>query len=1178
MPQYGRTWWGTQWLRALDRIDFSNRLPRGKSYANKGMVVSIAIHENAISAKVKGSRPKPYDITIIVPPFFDAEKKIFIDAIKNNPLVLSQLLNRQLPHELLTIAENNKVKIFPESWQDIKLNCSCPDWAVPCKHLAAVIYTIANEIDQNPFLVFNLHRFDMVNELSAHHIQLHNLQEEPVFSIQDCLAGKTPVRVKKNITPVTPDFSLIENLLPTLPLLFTANPLFYNSDFKPVLQNHYKRHAKYQPVYLLNLKKEEKLLPGDFRYFDYFIIISDSAEFSFTARDSDGKFYPLTEIALIKLLATTESKHLSNYSSSFVLLYRCFRFCNILAEKGALLPRLFRTNLDRFCIQWVPANVNASVKKVFDDLLQWYPDNLLQEGKPHKQSLKKSSKKDVFRSVKPDEALTLLCSFFSGHSVKDCYIHTWRTSKMDNVDDRKVNQLFFENTLHRFDGFSEKEIPNTIQLWLSRFAIIQKNYSPVLQVTDLDNNNGFEVEVLIKDNSSTLLFTESLYAFMQKRSDKQFSVLKDLQLLAHYLPALNKTIASAGKEKLHFNRQTFAEVLTGILPAIRLFGIQTLLPKSLQNLLKPQVTLSLTSKGKNRQYLSLSELLDYDWRVAMGNHFITADEFMKLAGESVGLVKIRDRYIMMGQEEVEKIIKKLTQPSVPKAFTLLQAALSEDYEGAAVLIDPGLRRRINELLKGKNTSLPKRLTANLREYQLRGFNWLYKNAQLGLGSLLADDMGLGKTLQVITTLQKFKEEGALKNKPALVVAPTTLLSNWKAEIEKFAPSLNAIIFHGPARKADFKTADIVITTYGMVRTENERLAKQPWHTLVIDEAQNIKNSETAQTRAVKKIKANIKIAMSGTPVENRLMEYWSIFDFANPGYLGNSNWFNEEYAKPIEINQDKKRLEKFHKVTSPFIMRRVKTDKSIINDLPDKIENNQHCNLTKEQAALYKNITQDLMEEVGNAEGISRRGLILKLLTILKQICNHPVQYLKNTTDIKPEQSGKMMLLLQLLETIYENDEKVLIFSQYMEMGKLLRSVIYEHFGKKALQLHGGCSRKERDEMVYSFQNNPISDTFILSLKAGGTGLNLTAASHVIHYDLWWNPAVEAQATDRAFRIGQQKNVMVHRMLTMGTLEEKIDDMLRSKKHLANLTVATGEKWIGELSDKDLKQLVMLKE
>jgi len=410
----------------------------------------------------------------------------------------------------------------------------------------------------------------------------------------------------------------------------------------------------------------------------------------------------------------------------------------------------------------------------------------------------------------------------------------------------------------------------------------------------------------------------------------------------------------------------------------------------------------------------------------------------------------------------------------------------------------------------------------------------------------------------------------------LVIAPTTLLSNWKAEIEKFAPGLQAVIFHGATRSTNFKGVDVVITTYGIARTDNEKFKKQKWHSLVIDEAQNVKNAETAQTKAVKKITADIKIAMTGTPVENRLEEYWSIFDFVNPGYLGTTYWFNEEYAKPIEINQDKKRLEKFRKITSPFIMRRVKTDKSIISDLPEKIENNQYCNLSKEQASLYKSMTTDLLKEVEEAEGINRRGLILKLLTILKQVCNHPANYLKNTDHIAAEQSGKTMLLLQLLETIYENNEKVLIFSQYKEMGGLLRTLIQEHFGKKALQLHGGNTRKERDDMVKAFQNNPINDTFILSLKAGGTGLNLTAGNHVIHYDLWWNPAVEAQATDRAFRIGQQKNVMVHRMITKGTLEEKIDDMLRSKKQLANLAVANGEKWIGELSDNEIKQLVAL--
>lgn len=1177
MAQYGRTWWGGQWLQSLDRIDFSNRLPRGKSYANKGMVVSVKINENMVQAKVKGSRPKPYDITLIVPPFFDEEKNIFIESIKNNPLVVSQLLNRQLPKELLEIGEKNNIKIFPQSWQDIKLNCSCPDWAVPCKHLAAVIYTIANEIDQNPFLVFNLHRFDLVHELSAHKMQLHELQTENIFSIKDCIAGKKIIAEKNNTVSEKPDFSIIENLLPTLPLLFTANPLFYDGDFKTIIQNHYRRYAKYEQTYLAELKKEKSVLPNDYRYFDYRVIAYESGEMYFIAIDSDENIYPVKKDDLLILLAQTESKHLDNYKTSFVLMYRTFRFCNILAERGSLLPRLFKADKEDYRIQWIPALINASVKKVFDDLLQWYHDDFIQISNPAASVKKKVAKTNPpLLPAKPEEALALLCSFFANSSVQACYNNVWRSVKTSNKEGWKVNELFFGNAPQRFVSFSEKEIPNTIQLWLNRFYITKKDYSPVLQITETENNNGFEVEVLIKDNKAPMQPVESLFAFMKNDSDKQFAALKDLQLLTHYLPELNNTISSKGKQKLQYTSQTFAEVLTGILPAIRLFGIQTLLPKSLQYLLKPQVTMSLSAKGGNKKYFSLNDLLDYDWKVAIGDSFLSKEEFLNLAKQSAGLVKIRDQYVMMNQEEIEKVIKKLTQPSAPKVFTLLQAALSGDYEGAPVHIDKKLQGKINGILKADDTPLPLQITAQLRHYQHRGFNWLYKNAQLGLGSLLADDMGLGKTIQVITTLQKFKEEGALNNKPALVIAPTTLLSNWKAEIERFAPSLNAMIFHGTARKGEFNNADVIITTYGIVRTENERLSKQNWYALIIDEAQNIKNAETVQTKAVKKIKADIKIAMSGTPVENRLMEYWSIFDFVNPGYLGNTNWFNEEYARPIEINQDKKRLEKFRKITSPFIMRRVKTDKSIISDLPDKIENNQFCNLTKEQAALYKNITYDLMQDVENAEGINRRGIILKLLTILKQVCNHPLQYLKNGDDLKPEQSGKMMLLLQLLETIYENGEKVLIFSQYKEMGNLIRTVIHEHFGKKSLQLHGGNTRNERDEMVHSFQNNPLSDTFILSLKAGGTGLNLTAGNHVIHYDLWWNPAVESQATDRAFRIGQQKNVMVHRMITKGTLEEKIDDMLRSKKQLANLTVTNGEKWIGELSDKDLKQLVSL--
>lgn len=1176
MAQYGRTWWGEQWLRSLDKIDFSNRLPRGRSYANTGKVSAIKINGNTIQAKVRGSRPKPYDVTLVVPPFSNTEKETLIKNIKGDPLAISQLLNRQLSPEILAIAEKNRISIFPKSWKDIKLNCSCPDWAVPCKHLAAVIYIVANEIDQNPFLVFNLHRFDLLAELTGDQLKIGDLQTEHIYSIHDCIAkgkaaGNTPVS-----QPEPPDFSLVENLLPVLPLLFTANPLFYDKDFKAVIHDHYKRWAKHEPEYVNHLKNRQHALSNDYRYYEYRVIASENGLLNFSATDNTGAKHTLNEGDLPALLAQTESKHLEHYSPSYVLLYLVFQFCNILAERGALLPRLFKAGEELYCIQWVPALLNASVKKVFDSLLQWHTEDMLKVHAPLSSSTKKTAKKQtVLQPAQATEALVLLCSFFSNLSAQACYANNRRAERNSSSNTRKINTLFFDNQSHIFELFSEKEIPNTIQLWLNRFYISKKDYAPLLQVNEREEG-GFEIEILIKDNTAPMQPVERLLSFLKRDNARQFNALKDLQLLAHYLPGLNNTIASKGRQNLQYSTESFAAVLTGILPAIQMLGIPALLPKSLQHLLKPQVTVSLQAKGKNKQYLSLDELLDFDWRVSIGETFLTKEEFISLSQQSAGLVKIRDQYVLMSREEIEKIIKKLSEQPAPKASSLIQAALSGDYEGAPVQLSKDLKDKINELLKTGNDLLPVQLKAELRHYQQRGYHWLYKNAQLGLGSLLADDMGLGKTIQVITLLQKFKEEGRLMKKPVLIIMPTTLLSNWKSEIEKFAPSLNAVIFHGIGRKPVFKETDVVLTTYGVSRTENKLLAKQAWHALVIDEAQNIKNSETAQTKAVKKINASIKIALSGTPVENRLMEYWSIFDFVNPGYLGNANWFNAEYAKPIEQNQDKKRLEKFARITSPFIMRRLKTDKTIISDLPEKIENNQVCNLSREQAALYKSITKELMNAVEQTDGINRRGLILKLLTVLKQVCNHPLQYLKNSKEVKPEQSGKMMLLLQMLETVYENGEKVLIFSQYREMGNLLRTVIHEHFGKKALQLHGGCTRKERDEMVQSFQNNPLSDTFILSLKAGGTGLNLTAASHVIHYDLWWNPAVEAQATDRAFRIGQKRNVMVHRMITKGTLEEKIDDMLRSKKELAKLTVANGEKWIGELSDKDLRQLIAL--
>ncbi|MEL6843621.1 MAG: SNF2-related protein, partial [Bacteroidota bacterium] len=569
---------------------------------------------------------------------------------------------------------------------------------------------------------------------------------------------------------------------------------------------------------------------------------------------------------------------------------------------------------------------------------------------------------------------------------------------------------------------------------------------------------------------------------------------------------------------------------------------------------------------KASSLISLEDMLSFRWEVAIGDQQYDIAAFKQLLLRYKGIVKLNDQYVHLDEKEIAKLLDKIEEPPQLNAQDLLQAALTEEYQGSPVQLDQATRQLIDELLQSDPVAPPAGLKAQLRPYQQRGYDWLIKNTRLGFGSLIADDMGLGKTLQVITTLLKLKEEGELGPRKALVIVPTSLLTNWEREIARFAPDLQTHIYHGSNRSLKpLDQAEVLITTYGVARSEAETLRKKKWLVQVIDEAQNIKNPQALQAKAIKKIKAPVKIAMSGTPVENRLSEYWSIFDYTNKGYLKSLNKFKENYARPIEVERDQKALDKFRRLTEPFILRRVKTDKSIIADLPDKIEKNEYCQLTPEQSALYQNVVDQTMSTIETAQGINRRGLILKLITALKQICNHPSQFLKRQKAQIPH-SGKTAQLFELLPQILEQGEKVLLFTQYRSMGEILGRLIEAELGFEAPFLHGGVNRKKRDEMVERFQNSPQMPIFLLSLKAAGTGLNLTAASHVIHYDLWWNPAVETQATDRAYRIGQQNNVFVHRFLTQGSFEEKIDKMIQQKKELADLTVSSGEKWIGELS------------
>ena len=472
--------------------------------------------------------------------------------------------------------------------------------------------------------------------------------------------------------------------------------------------------------------------------------------------------------------------------------------------------------------------------------------------------------------------------------------------------------------------------------------------------------------------------------------------------------------------------------------------------------------------------------------------------------------------------------------------------------------------------------VPDSLTGELRPYQKIGYSWLVQNIRYGFGSILADDMGLGKTIQVLSAILYYKEKNLLEDRTVLIIVPPTLISNWENEIKKFTPNLAYFIYHGSNRSFPLEKYDIMLTSYGVIRLDLDMFIDEQWFLCVIDEAQNIKNPNTEQTKAIKSVPATNKIALTGTPIENKLMDYWSIFDFTNKGYLSTKDNFKRQFVMPIEKLEDEEVLDELKTIAKPFVLRRLKTDEEIKKELPEKFINDIYCTLTKKQIVLYNAILEEIFFDIENSKGIQRKGIILKILTALKQTCNHPAQFL----DIKKpkiSESGKMELLVNLLENILGADEKVLIFTQYVEMGKLIQELISKKFKREVLFLHGSQTRKEKAHIIDTFQEDDDYKILVATLKTGGTGLNLTAAQNVIHYDLWWNPAVENQATDRVHRIGQENDVMVYRFITKGTLEETIDAMSKHKTDLAKKSISNDETFLTEMTDEELKEVLKLR-
>jgi len=686
----------------------------------------------------------------------------------------------------------------------------------------------------------------------------------------------------------------------------------------------------------------------------------------------------------------------------------------------------------------------------------------------------------------------------------------------------------------------------------------------------------------------------------------QETLLAGLGLASRLYPLIEPSLQARQPESCTLDPQQAYDFIKAGAVRLQDSGVGVVLPASLTrqegwaNRLGLSVTADPPKKGKG---LGLKSLLNFRWELTIGGQTLSKAEFDRLVALNTPLVEINGEWVELRPQDINAAQTFFEGRKEQMSLSLEDALRistgdTQMIEKLPVLnfeVSGALQELMNTLTQGnesiQSVEPPEDFRGELRPYQVRGVSWLAFLQRWGLGACLADDMGLGKTIEFIAFLLHLKEQGILE-RPTLLVCPTSVLGNWEREVRRFAPSLKALVHHGDKRSQgkDFlkmaKGQDLVITSYALLYRDEADLKKVEWQTVVLDEAQNIKNPEAKQSQVARQLEAEFRVALTGTPVENRLSELWSIMDFLNPGYLGPRNFFQRRFAVPIERYGDTASLQTLRSLVQPFILRRLKTDRSIIQDLPDKQEMAIFCGLTADQAALYQSLVDQSMQQIDESDGIQRRGLILALLTKLKQVCNHPLLLQKEAveedavaeaslTPLPP--SGKLQRLQEMLEELLAEGDRTLIFTQFATWGKWLQTHLEHQFNRDVLFLYGGSSKKQREAMIDRFQNDPQGPRiFILSLKAGGVGLNLTRANHVFHYDRWWNPAVENQATDRAFRIGQTRNVQVHKFVCTGTLEERIHELIESKKALAEQIVGTGENWLTELSSDQLRDLLLL--
>jgi hypothetical protein len=1058
--EFGLTPWGAYFIQAMEGLADQARLNRGRSYAANGNVLKLTIQDGVALAMVEGNYQPWYDVKIAFKPLTTSEKAALFRLINDDPMLVGRIAIGELPAELIDRLRKANVRLLPERWNDMRRSCTCPDYGDPCKHMAAVYYVLAQEIDRDPSALFRLRGVDIFSEFKT---QEKQSAEFLSASIPDPLPldmvnpWKVPIKTSLPELPGIRAYDrTIIGLLPPPPPLAPYNLSAALAGFYKDIDRHWDEILE---SFLPEDELEEKARSFPQARIKINLFRGESSCQSkrpfISVIKASGKKEKLSLLEVVRLCLAIDAK---DGNLDYLFLRGFSQVMRAIIAAKAFVPDIAmydtikkgrRAGSTEMRVVWKPALFGADIRSLFEKIYPFVPiPNFVVEETRQKIPLDTTKKKEKVPS--PQSTLLLLASDLLSDIVSELrYLPPGATDLS-----HPITAALFRNEAADVSSPIHRSLPKAMRSWLSVFDLA---------------NSGFQFELLVENSNHSELsewdgedtdFSKgmpsyALSATVRKSLGSAKKVTKDQEtriplaqaakrfgISSLAFPALLSTfvpeLAQLGsKNKVVLDEISLSRFVIESAELLGNLGVTVALPKELCDLIRPKPVLT-SKKGKNTgnliSFLTKDELVSFEWKISLGDSLVSAAEFERMVKAGTALVRFRQGYLRLEASEAASLLARIKKGPKPNGFDVLQ-----EYLAGTADFDEALRKKLSAILplpqdtakpcttrsgktKAAGTSaagtriakakadefpLPANLKATLRPYQARGFQWITTTLGRGFGCILADDMGLGKTVQAIAFILRLKETNSLK-KGALVCAPATLITNWERELEKFAPSLTVSIYYGAGRRR--KAADILLTSYETFLRDKDKFKGKEWDIVILDEAHLIKNPEAKRSKAVKEITAANRLALSGTPVENHLGELWSIFDFVIPGYLRTLDTFRVTYRKPIEVDRSEEIADRLRRITAPFLLRRLKTDRSIIADLPDKIVANEYATLTAEQGALYESVVRDYMEKIANSEGMARRGLILALILGLKQICNHPRNYDKDSAPLA-ERSGKTSLL-----------------------------------------------------------------------------------------------------------------------------------------------------------------------